>query len=409
MKLNNEKIKALKPKENGKNFKKYDGNNLFLLVTSHGSKLWRFKYKFGGKYKEMALGKYPTVPLKLARTKADKARQLLSDSIDPMAQRKLLKLQSTCKGLNFGEIALQWFELNKKEWSNAYQEKLLRWLKSDLKGICELQIDHITKNHIINIVDSLVEANTVKKVPPLLSMLNRIFRYAITKDLTNNSPLTNFDYIALTGKISDPKNHAAITNSKELGQLILTIENNNSGSYCSQEALKLLPHLFLRPSELRCLRWEHVDFENKYIKIPGELMKAGKTHIVPLSVQTLSKFRDIYKYTNYSKYVFPSEMSSSKPFSKNVLNNRLRALGYSANDIVSHGFRGTASTLLNEQEENYQHIEMQLAHKVGNSTALAYNHAEYLTQRRAMMQRWSNYLNKLCSDAELCNAIEQSG
>ncbi len=108
MKLNNEKIKALKPKENGKNFKKYDGNNLFLLVTSHGSKLWRFKYKFGGKYKEMALGKYPTISLKLARTKADKARQLLSDSIDPMAQRKLLKLQSTCKDLNFGEIALQW-------------------------------------------------------------------------------------------------------------------------------------------------------------------------------------------------------------------------------------------------------------------------------------------------------------
>ncbi|WP_166108757.1 site-specific integrase [Pseudoalteromonas sp. Z9A5] len=406
--LNNEKVKAKTCPVDQKQTKTSDGNNLYLITKNTGSKFWYFIYMFGGKHKDMSLGEYPTISLKLARTKAGKARQLLSDSIDPMAQRKLLKLQSTCKDLNFGEIAFQWFELNKKEWSNAYQEKLLRWLKSDLKGICELQIDHITKNHIINIVSSLVKANTVKKVPPLLSMLNRIFRYAITKDLTNNCPLTNFDYVALTGKISAPKNHAAITNSKELGQLILTIENNNSGSYCSQEALKLLPHLFLRPSELRCLRWEHVDFENKYIKIPGELMKAGKTHIVPLSVQTLSKFQDIYKYTHYSKYVFPSEMNSSKPFSKNVLNNRLRALGYSTNDIVSHGFRGTASTLLNEQEENFQHIEMQLAHKVGNSTTLAYNHAEYLTQRRAMMQRWSNYLNKLCSDAELCNAIEQS-
>jgi len=408
MKLTNEKIKAITCPKDQKKTKKHDGNNLYLLTKISGSKHWYFCYKFGGKHKNMSLGKYPTISLKLARTKANEAHLLLSESIDPMAQRKLLKLQSTCADLNFGKIALQWFELNKKEWSDAYQKKLLRWLKSDLNGICKLQIDHITKSHIIKIVNSMVDANTEKKVPPLFSMLNRIFRYAVTKDLTNNNPLNNFNYVDLTGSIPAPKNHAAITNSKELGLLILNIENNNSGSYCSQEALKLLPHLFLRPSELRCLRWEHVDFDNKYIKIPGELMKAGKTHIVPLSVQTLSKFQDIYRYTSYSKYVFPSEMSPSQPFSKNVLNNRLRSLGYSTNDIVSHGFRGTASTLLNEQEENFQHIEMQLAHKVGNSTSLAYNHAEYLTQRRAMMQRWSNYLNKLCSDAELCNAIELS-
>ena len=408
MKLTNEKIKAIVCPKDQKKTKTSDGNNLYLVTKITGSKHWYFIYMIGGKRKNMSLGKYPTVSLKLARAKAAQAHLLLIDSIDPLSQRKLLKLQSTCEDLNFGKIALQWFELNKKEWSDAYQKKLLRWLKSDLKGICKLQIDHIAKSHIIKLVSSMVEAKTEKKVPPLFSMLNRIFRYAITKDLTNNNPLTNINYVDLTGSISAPKNHAAITNSKELGLLILNIENNNSGSYCSQEALKLLPHLFLRPSELRCLRWEHVDFDNKYIKIPGELMKAGKTHIVPLSVQTLSKFQDIYKYTNYSKYVFPSEMSPSQPFSKNVLNNRLRALGYSTNDIVSHGFRGTASTLLNEQEENFQHIEMQLAHKVGNSTSLAYNHAEYLTQRRAMMQRWSNYLNKLCSDAELCNAIEQS-
>ena len=401
MKLNNEKIKALKCPKDKKQTKIFDGNGLYLLVKSTGSKLWYFKYMFGGKHKEMAFGKYPKTTLKQARKKADDARLLLSDAIDPMAERKLKKYQSTCEDLNFGKIALQWFEINKEGWSEDYQKKLMRWLQNDIKSICKLQIDQITKQHLIKIVNLLVDADTKKKVPPLLSMLNRIFKYASTKNITDNNPLTNFDYTHLTGKMPKIKNHAAITNSHKLGLLILKIENNNSGSYCSQEALKLLPHLFLRPSELRCLQWEHIDFDKKYIQIPAELMKAKQTHIVPLSKQTLSRFKKLYDITGYSKYAFPSELNSTKPFSKNILNNRLRSLGYTTDDIVSHGFRGIASTLLNEQEENFHHIEMQLAHKAGNQVSRSYNHAQYLTPRRAMMQRWSDFLDKLRDEAEL--------
>ena len=266
MKLNNEKIKALKCPKDKKQIKKFDGNGLYLLVKNTGSKLWYFKYMFGGKHKEMAFGKYPKITLKQARKKADDARLLLSDAIDPMAERKLKKHQSTCESLSFGKIAHQWYELNKDEWSEDYQKKLMRWLENDLKDLCKLQIDQITKQHLIKIVNQLVDANTKKKVPPLLSMLNRIFKYASTKNITDNNPLINFAYTQLTGKMPTVKNHAAITNSHKLGLLILKIENNNSGSYCSQEALKLLPHLFLRPIELRCLKWEFVDFKKNIFK-----------------------------------------------------------------------------------------------------------------------------------------------
>lgn len=406
MKLNNEKIKAIKCPKDKKQIKRFDGNGLYLLVKNTGSKLWYFKYMFGGKHKEMAFGKYPKIPLKQARKKADEARLLLSDAIDPMAERKLKKHQSECEDLNFGVIAHQWLELNEAEWSEDYYKKLARWLNNDLKNLCKLQIDQITKQHLIKIVNLLVDADTKKKVPPLMSMLDRIFKYASTYGFTDNNPLANFDYTSLTGKLPKVKNHAAITNSDKLGLLILKIENNTLGSYCSQEALKLLPHLFLRPSELRCLQWEHIDFDKKYIQIPAELMKAKQPHIVPLSKQTLSKFEKLYDITGYSKYAFPSELNSTKPFSKNILNNRLRSLGYSTDDIVSHGFRGIASTLLNEQEEDFHHIEMQLAHNVGNQVSRSYNHAQYLTPRRAMMQRWSDFLDKLRDEAELSNEIE---
>lgn len=397
--LNNEKIKALKCPEDKEQLKKFDSNGLYLLVNSTGSKLWRLKYKYGGKHKLMALGKYPTTPLKDARKKADEARLLLLDGIDPMAERKLKKHQSYCEHLNFGVIAHQWLELNETEWSEDNYKKLARWLNNDLKNICKLQIDQITKQHLIKIVNLLVDANTKKKVPPLLSMLNRIFKYASTKNITDNNPLINFDYTQLVGKMPRVKNHAAITDSKQLGQLIYDIENNTFGNYCSREALKLLPHLFIRPHELRHLKWEYIDFESAYIKIPSFLMKARNEHIVPLTQQTSALLRAIHQNTNYSEYVFPSEKNPCLPMSKNVLNNRLKALGYTSEQIVSHGFRGTASTILNELEEDYHHIETQLAHQIGNSTSRSYNHAKFLKQRRAMMQRWSDLLEKLRDEA----------
>jgi integrase len=403
MTLTASQVKSASCPEGQKQKKVYDSKGLYLLLKDTGGKLWRLRYKFGGKHKEMALGKFPNVTLSEAREKAERARSLLTDGFDPMANRKLLKYQVTDEALNFEKIATRWFERNKVNWSSTYQTKLVRWLENDLKNISTLQINVITKKHLIMIVNTIVENGHKKKVAQLMSMINRIFEFAMSELLISTNPCQSFYYKTLVGNLPNTKNYAAITDSRKLGDLLFDIENNTSGTLCSIEALKILPHVFLRPSELRGLKWEYVDFDKKLIFIPGSEMKTKKDHIVPMSKQVERKLKALHKQTQYSEFVFPSEKNPCQPFSKNVLNNRLKALGYDSETMVSHGFRGTASTLLNEEGVNESHIETQLAHQIGNSTSRSYNRAKYLRKRKKMMQRWSDLLDALreSSDGEM--------
>ena len=395
MTLKAAQIKSFTCPEGQKQKKEYDGNGMYLLLKDTGAKLWRFRYKFGGKHKEMALGKFPSVTLSGAREKAEKARSLLTDGFDPMVNRKMQKHQVKDEALNFETIAMEWFARVSEEWSPTYQAKLLRWLARDLEYIGGLPISCITKEHIVKIVNTIVENGHKKKVAPLMSMINRIFEFAIALDMVNANPCKKVDHKTIVGMLPSVTSYAAITDSRQLGDLMFDIENNASGTLCSIEALKLLPHLFLRPNEIRCLKWEYVDFEKNLIFIPGTKMKTKKDHIVPMSRQVKNKLKALHKQTKYSEYVFPSEKNPCHPISKNVLNNRLKALGYNSDVMVAHGFRGTASTLLHENGENENHIETQLAHQVGNATARAYNRAKYLKKRKKMMQRWSDLLDNL--------------
>ncbi|MCZ4252853.1 tyrosine-type recombinase/integrase [Pseudoalteromonas shioyasakiensis] len=210
MNLTNERIKALKCPEGQKQTKKYDGNNLYLLVKSTGSKLWRYKYKYANKHKEISLGRYPKISLKMARSKADEMRLHLIEGIDPSLERKLKKYESSDENLNFGKIAQDWLNINKAEWSESNYKKLKRWLENDLKDLCKLQVHQIKKQHLIKVIKQLVDADTKRKVSPMLSMLNRIFRYAITNEITEHNPLINLDYIQLTGKMPKVKHHAGM-------------------------------------------------------------------------------------------------------------------------------------------------------------------------------------------------------
>jgi integrase len=406
MTLKASQIKTVTCPAGQKQKKVYDTDGLYLLIKDTGGKLWRFRYKYAGKHKEMALGKYPDVSLAVAREKAGKARHLLMDRIDPMVKRKIEKHQFSDEDLHFGKIAMRWFERWEAGWGETYKTKLLRWLERDLKDISTLHINLITKKHLIKIVETIVERGHKKKVAPLISMINRIFIYAGSKDITNSNPCVNLDYKTIVGHLPDVKGFAAITDSRKLGKLISDIEDNCSGTLCPIEALKLLPHIFLRPSEVRCLKWEYVDFDKKIIFLPAEVMKTKKDHLVPMSKQIQKILKHLFQQTKYSEFVFPSEINPCQPFSKNVLNNRLKELGYDGNMVVAHGFRSTASTLLNEIGEDESHIETQLAHLIGNSTSRSYNRAKYLMQRTKMMQRWSDLLDTLReqSDAEMLEA-----
>jgi integrase len=403
MKLKAAQINGMTCREGQKQTKVHDSDGLYLLIkqTSGDStkknkgKLWRFRYKYGGKHKEMALGKYPDITLAVAREKAGKARHSLMDGVDPMAERKIKKYQFSDDNLHFGKVAMEWFDSVKNGWSDSYQTKLLRWLENDLKHLLTLHINLVTKKHVINLVQAIVKSGYKKKVEPMISMINRIFIYADSKELSNSNPCVNLDYKTIVGYVPPAEGLAAITDSRKLGKLLCDIEENCHGTQCPKEALKLLPHLFLRPGELRLLKWEYVDFDKKIMFLPAEIMKARKDHLVPMSKQVTKMLKYLFEITNYSEFVFPSEINPCQPFSKNVLNNRLKELGYDGNTMVAHGFRSTASTLLNELGVNGDHIEVQLAHQIGNRTSRTYNRSQFLKKREKMMQRWSDLLDEL--------------
>ncbi|MGO4891136.1 tyrosine-type recombinase/integrase [Flavobacterium sp. W21_SRS_FM6] len=398
MSITNQQIKALVCPTDRKQVKKSIGDGLFILVKTNGSKLWRFRYKYASKHQEMAIGKYPTVSLSKAKEMVQDARALLREGINPMEKRKERKRMVVEIEMFFEPIAMEWWRLvyNSKEWSEDHADKVKRWISKDTKIINKLHIKKINGTHINDIMNKIKESGFVRKAPDVLSMINRVFKYAKVKGYTENNPAENFPLTDLIGALPRVQHYSAITSKGDLAQLIYDVDNNNKGNYCSIEALKLAPRLLLRPGEVRLLKWEYVDLNDHLIRIPAEKIKnRANDHLVPLSKQMLYQFEEIKKYTGYSSFVFPNQNDTRKTLSKNVLANRLRALGYDAEIMSAHGFRTTASTNLYEMGYAEDVVETQLAHLLGNTTRQSYNRAKYLPQRREMMQHWSDLLDEL--------------
>lgn len=395
MALTAAEVKSITCPEGRSQVKKSDGNGLFLLVKSNNSKLWRFRYKYANKHQEMALGKYPLISLADARESVKNARILLTQGINPMNERRENKRNSNPQKRAFKYIALSWWERQKESWSDDHAARVKRWITVDAKALSEIAIDQIDAGHITDLMISIEEAGTPKKAPNILSVINRIFGYALAHRLTRTNPAQGLPLRDILKPLPKVKHRAAITCKKELALLINDIDTHESGSFCTVESLKLIPRLFLRPKEIRFLKWEYIDFEEKIIRIPEEEMKREREHLIPLAKQVVEQLQYLRSVTGYSQYVFPSERDSGKPISKNVMTNRLRTMGYSADVMSAHGFRSTASTLLHEQGWNHDVIEVQLAHLTGNSTSRAYNRSAYLAERKKMMQAWSDFLDGL--------------
>jgi integrase len=395
MAINNQQIKALKCPESRKQIKRFIGDGLFILVKDTGSKLWRFRYKYAKKHQELALGKYPSTSLADAKELAHKARVMLVQGINPAEVRKQNKRAATETDSIFLQVALNWCAQREIGWSVEYATKVKRWIEIDAKNISKLHIENIDASHITEIMTDLKAAGTPKKASPILSILNRIFAYAVAKKLTKDNPAQNIPLRDIIGPLSRVKHQPAITDPKSLRGLIISIDENELGDFCAREALKLLPRVFLRPIEVRSLKWEYIDFDTRQINIPADEMKKSREHTIPLASQVLAHLKEVHKHTNYSAFVFPNSRDSNKPISKNVLVNRIRSLGYDADAMSAHGFRSTASTILHEEGWDHDIIELQLAHLIGNETSRSYNRALYLPKRRMMMQFWADYLEKL--------------
>jgi integrase len=375
-----------------------DGQGMYLLVNSAG-KYWRFDYRFLGKRKTLALGVYPAVSLAKARARRLEARELLADGIDPGSAKrdaktaKLLAAQHT-----FEVVARLWLEKTKSERAASTQEKVENWLAKDIfSAIGSQPISTITPREVLAAVQKIEARGAIESAHRVKQLCGQVFRFAVATGLAERDVTVD-----LKGALaSAPTNHfAAITEPNEVARLLKAIHGYSGHPYATA-ALRLSPLVFVRPGELRGAEWVEIDLDAREWRIPGHKMKMRNDHIVPLATQAVEVLRSVHSMTGHGKYVFPSIRSGDRCMSENTMNAALRSLGFGKDVMTAHGFRAMARTILDEVlEERVDYIEHQLAHAVKDVNGRAYNRTAHLPARRAMMQRWADYLDELRAGIE---------
>ena len=387
MKLTATKIKNVKP--GGKPQKLSDGGGMFLLVQTSGTKLWRLSYRYDGKQKTLSLGKYPTVTLAEAREKREELKKLLAKGIDPGAYRKSVKY---AKSDTFEALAREWHNKFKTIWSDSHASRILRRLEKNIfPWLGKRPIKDIKPPELLTVIRRIEARGAVETAHRTLQSCGQVFRYAIATGRAERDMAAD-----LRGAIPPTKvtHHPSIKEPIAVAKLLRTIDTYE-GSIVTRCALQLAPLVFVRPGELRHAEWTEINLEAAEWRIPNGKMKMREQHIVPLSRQACEILKEISPLTSDGKYVFPSVRSNERPMSENTVNAALRRLGYEKDEMTGHGFRSIASTLLHEHGWPSAVIERQLAHGERNKVKAAYNYAEYLTERRKMMQAWADYLDKI--------------
>ena len=416
MALTDVKVRNAKPTE--KQMKLFDFDGLFLLVlppgkkTPNGSKCWRFKYRFGGKEKLLALGTYPEVSLTDARGKRDAARKLLANGIDPGEARKAQKASRDQSGSSFESVAREWHTKFTPTWADSHSYWILRRLEQYVfhdigaRPIAELKAPDVLK------VLRRIEAVALETAHRVKFVCGQIFRYAVATGRAERDPTAD-----LKGALPPrrQKHHAAITDPKEVAGLLRAIDGYG-GTFVVKCALQLAPLVFLRPGELRQAEWSEFDLDAAEWNISIERMKLrkqikeerkGEKHLVPLSRQSVVILTELKALTGNSRYVFPSARSFSRPMSNEAINAALERMGFQG-EMTAHGFRATARTILDEVLDfPADIIEHQLVHAVKDPLGRAYNRTTKLPQRRQMMQIWADYLDGLKSGAKVIPFKEQ--
>ena len=392
MALTDVKIRTTKPRE--KAFKLADEKGLYAYIAPNGSKSWRLKYRFAGKEKTLSIGLYPDVSLADSRDARDEARKLLTKNIDPSTAKQSSKRSAKIAAENsFESIAREWHaKCSSKKWTPKHAERILVRLEKDIfpfigsKGITEIEAPEL-----LNVLTRIENRGAVDTAHRAHQNCGQIFRYAIATGKTKHNICADLQGALTPVK---QKHYSSIKNPIAIGELLRAI-NNYQGHFPTKCALQLAPLLFVRPGELRHAEWSEINFETREWKIPAEKMKMRVQHIVPLSTQAISILSELRQLTRDEKYLFPSVRSIKRPMSDNTLNAALRRMGYTKEELTAHGFRSMASTLLNEQGWNKDVIERQLSHGERDTVRAAYNHAEYLPDRKKMMQHWADYLENL--------------
>ena len=372
-------------------YRRSDERGLYLLVQPNGAKWWRFDYTRPGTRKRntLSLGTFPDVSLKQARERRDAARKQVADGIDPSVKREA---EHTAIADTFEAIAREWHTKHKAKWTPSYGAEILRRLEANVFPYIGAQaIGRVTAPDILAVLRRIEARGAVDLAHRQHQVCGQVFRYAVATGRATADPTP-----ALRGAIPPaPKVHlASIKEPVRVGELLRALHSYRGGPVVSA-ALKLAPLVFTRPGELRHAEWAEIDLDKAEWRIPAHKMKMRAPHIVPLSTQAIAILRELQPLTGRGKYVFPSPRGATRSMSENAITVALRALGYDGQTMTGHGFRSMASTLLNEQGWSRDAIERQLAHAERDAVRAAYNYAEYLPERRKMMQAWADYLDGL--------------
>ena len=392
MPLSDTKIRALKPRE--RKYIEADEKGLAIEVTPTGAKRWVFRFRLHGKRPEMALGLYPDVPLKRARELRDEARKYVAEGIDPRDVKRARKESALEANRNsFAAVAEEWFAAKMAHLSKSSKDRAHLALSRDLNPyLGKRPISEITPPEVLRCLRRIESRGTLETAHRVKRVASQVFRFAVATGKADRDPTTD-----LTGALTPTKKKhlAAITEPAEVGRLMVAIDGYQ-GTPVVRTALKLSPLLFCRPGELRKLEWSEINWEASQIELPGEKMKMGAPHIIPLAEQSLALLRELESLTGRGTYVFPSARGRSRPLSDNGVRTALRSLGYDNETMTAHGFRAMARTLLDEVLGfRVEYIEHQLAHEVKDTLGRAYNRTKHLPQRAAMMQKWADYLDSL--------------
>ena len=374
-----------------------DGGGLFLLVTPKpaGSKLWRLAYRFGGKQKALALGIYPSVSLLQARSARAEAKKLLASGIDPSVRRKAERqIEKAVAGNSFRAVSEEVVAKLEREGRAHVTIAKKRWLLDfAYPAFGDRPVSEITAKELLHVLREIEGRGTYETAKRLRSACGMVFRYAIATGRAERDPSGDLRGALTTHQVT---HRATIIEPTDIGALLRAIDGFD-GQPTTRAALRLAPHVFVRPGELRQAEWCEFDLAAAVWSIPATKMKMRRPHRVPLSQQSLNIICELRDITGNGRLVFPSVRTVLRPISENTLNAALRRLGYASEDMSTHGFRSMAATRLNEMGQwNPDAIERQLAHQEANAVRRAYTHrAEFWAERVQMMQAWSDYLDGL--------------
>lgn len=382
-------------KPQAKPYKLADERGMYLLVRPNGSRWWRLKYRRPDTHKEnsLSLGTFPDVSLRKARERRDEARKLLADGIDPSGQRKDDAAQAAA---TFGAIAAEWLEKQHSSLAAVTYAKA-EWQLGMASALNDRPVADLAAPEVLEVLRKIESRGKIETAHRIKQRIGTVLRYAVATGRADRDCTSDLRG-ALTPVTSTPR--AAITDPAKIADLLRAIDAY-TGQPVTHAALRLAPLLFVRPGNLRAMEWAELDLDGAEWRIPAGKMKMRDEHVVPLPTQAVAILRDLQPLTGRGRYCFPSLRTADRPMSENTVNASLRRMGYDKATMTGHGFRALASTRLNEMGYKPDVIERQLAHAERNKVRAVYNRAQYMDERRKMMQAWADYLDALRTGANV--------